>query len=98
MEVLILYHIKKIYQPVSNININTDANICIDYGSSINSNVVTIDRLAIYNTAIGTYKQYYYYYKNIFINILGLYDDTKCRNNFIKLGKVYYQDKTLNFL
>ena len=85
-------------QPVSNININTDANICIDYGSSINSNVVTIDRLAIYNTAIGTYKQYYYYYKNIFINILGLYDDINAEcNNFIKLGKsILNQDKTLN--
>ena len=43
-------------QPVSTININTDENICIDYGTIVNANVVTINKLAIYNTSIGTYK------------------------------------------
>ena len=85
-------------QPVSTININTDENICIDYGTIVNANVVTINKLAIYNTSIGTYKQYYYYYKNIFINILGLYDDINAEcNNFIKLGKsILNKEKTLN--
>ena len=85
-------------QPVSTININTDTNICIDYGSIVNANVVTVNPLAIYNISIATYKQYYYYYKNIFINILGLYDDINAEcNNFIKLGKsVLNQEKSLN--
>ena len=85
-------------QPVSTININTSENICIDYGNNVNANVVTINKLAIYNTSIGTYKQYYYYYKNIFINILGLYDDINAEcNNFIKLGKsILNKEKTLN--
>ena len=90
-------------QNISSININTDDNICLNYSddinkNSINKNNVTINNLAIYNISIATYKQYYYYYKNIFINILGLYDDIdfEC-NNFIQLGKsILNKNKKLN--
>ena len=95
-EIFVPYY--KRHQPINNININTDKNICIDYGSTINRNVITFNKETVHNILIGTYKQYYYYYKNIFINILGLYDDINAEcNNFIKLGNsVLNKDTTLN--
>lgn len=86
---------------INKITIYTDSNICLDYGinsdlnevdyginSDLNKKELFIDQLSLYALSIATYDQYYYYYKNIFINILGLYDDVhKECNNFIKLGK-----------